>query len=554
MDTNSSKKDSFILQAGFLAAAGIISRVIGLLYRSPLHSIIGDLGMSYYQSAYYYYTIILLVSSYSIPSAMSKVIAQKLALKEYKNAHKMFRCAMWYVLVIGLVASFLLYFGAGLFVADQAIPVLKCFAPTIFVYGMLGVLRGYFQAHKSMSQTSASQIFEQIANAIVSVGAAYMLIMGMCGTMAIPTEESALIRRSTLGAMGSALGTGSGVVVALIFMYGMYCKHRKSFFQRMEEDTTVTTQSYPQLLKEITQIVTPFILSTAVYNLSGVMNDQAFNKWIPALRGFAVTVERSKEWGVYTGTVLTISNIPIAFASAMAAAMIPAVAHQIAIKDIEGAKEKIHLATKTTMILSIPSAVGIFVFASPIIALLFPPETEASALLGMRLLMAMAPSVVFYALSTLNSSILQGIGKVNTPIVNAAISILIQTILAIVLCGYTPLGLYGIAIAATTYSFMMCLLNQYAVRKAIGYRQEFRTSFAAPFMASVFMGAVGYGIYLLLRGITRSPRISVLIAIGISAVVYFIFLLLCRGVSEDELRSFPKGWLLVKIAKKCRFM
>jgi len=86
MDSKSSKRDSLLLQAGFLAIAGIISRVIGLLYRSPLYSIIGNLGMSYYQSAYYYYMIILLVSSYSIPSAMSKVIAQKLAVKEYKNA------------------------------------------------------------------------------------------------------------------------------------------------------------------------------------------------------------------------------------------------------------------------------------------------------------------------------------------------------------------------------------------------------------------------------------------------------------------------------------
>ena len=79
------KKDGFILQAGILAAAGILCRIIGILYRSPLTSIIGDEGNGYYSTAYNFYTIILLVSSYSIPSAISKVIAGKLALKEYKN-------------------------------------------------------------------------------------------------------------------------------------------------------------------------------------------------------------------------------------------------------------------------------------------------------------------------------------------------------------------------------------------------------------------------------------------------------------------------------------
>ena len=109
------KKDGFILQAGILAAAGIICRIIGLLYRSPLTAIIGDRGNGYYSSAFNIYTIILLVSSYSIPSAISKVIAQKLSLREYKNAHRIFVCSMYYVLGVGLIASLLLYFGAGFF-------------------------------------------------------------------------------------------------------------------------------------------------------------------------------------------------------------------------------------------------------------------------------------------------------------------------------------------------------------------------------------------------------------------------------------------------------
>ena len=70
------RSNDFIVQAGILAVAGIVSRIIGLLYRSPLYNIVGALGMGYYNSAYNYYTIILMVSSYSIPSAMSKEIGR----------------------------------------------------------------------------------------------------------------------------------------------------------------------------------------------------------------------------------------------------------------------------------------------------------------------------------------------------------------------------------------------------------------------------------------------------------------------------------------------
>ena len=174
---NKKRNESFILQAGILASAGIVVRIIGLLYNTPLVAIIGDEGFGYYNSAYYAYSIILLISSYSIPSAVSKVIAQRLAVKEYRNAHRIFHCAFIYVLVVGGIASLFVFFGAGLLVEmDNAILPLRMLAPTIFFSGILGVLRGYFQAHRTMVQTSFSQIIEQLMNAGMSVGMAYVMV------------------------------------------------------------------------------------------------------------------------------------------------------------------------------------------------------------------------------------------------------------------------------------------------------------------------------------------------------------------------------------------
>ncbi len=548
-----SSKNSFIMQAGILAAAGIISRIIGLLYRSPLHRVIGDLGLGYYQSAYNYYTIILLISSYSIPSAISKVIAQKLAEREFRNAHRLFHCALFYVLAVGGAASLFLYFGAGLFVGEEAVPVLRTFAPTIFIYGILGVLRGYFQAHKSMAQTSVSQILEQIANAVVSVGAAYLLINTAMGTMEIPVSEADRVVRATKGAVGSALGTGVGVLVALLFMLGMYGLNRGMFMKRISRDRHERIDSYGEMIRTITFVVMPFILSTAVYNLSSTVNNTIYTKWYLDIKGLG-SVDIYSRWGIFSGQALTISNIPIAFASAMASAMIPSVAQLAAARDGYGAREKIGLSVKTTMIISIPCAAGLLILARPITGLLFTNKIEADEDLATKLLMALSLSVVFYALSTLNSSILQGLGKVNTPIINAAAALVVQTGLSMGLLYWTKLDLYSIAIANTAYSFIMCVLNQIAVRRAVGYRQELVHSFLIPGLAAAFMGAAAWAVYEGLLLLTKSPRISVIPAILIGAVVYFVMLILMRGVTERELRSFPKGHLLVKVARKCRLI
>ncbi len=547
-----SKKGNFIMQAGILAAAGIISRIIGLLYRSPLNAIIGELGSGYYQAAYGFYTIVLLISSYSIPSAISKVIAGKLAVKEYRNAHRIFLCALGYILVVGSAASLFLYFGAGLFVEEAAVPVLRTFAPTIFIYGILGVLRGYFQAHKSMAQTSVSQILEQIINAVVSIGAAYLLINSFMGTMEVPSDREGQVARATYGAVGSALGTGAGVLAGLLFMLGIYALNRGLIHRRIRHDRHTQVDSYGTILKMITMVVTPFILSTAVYNLSGAVNNAIYTKILPAVKNLD-SVERYTNWGIFSMQSLTVSNIPIAFATAFATAMIPSVAQLVAARDTQGARDKIALAVKSTMIISIPSAVGLFVLAKPVMYFLFPRSDEVVSLAA-KLLMTLSLSVVFYALSTLNSSILQGLGKVNAPIINAGIALVVQTAVALVLLLYTDLDLYSMAIANTLYSGMMCLLNQLSVRRAIGYRQEIVKTFLIPLMASGFMGAAAWAVYEGIYMLTSSMRISLIPAMIIAVCVYFAMMILMRGLTEQELRSFPKGYLLVKVARKCHLM
>ena len=158
-----SKRNNFLLQGGILAAASILVRLIGLIYRIPLTRIVGDEGMGYYSNAYEIYNLALLISSYSLPLAISKLVAARESRRQYKNSYRLFLCALIIALIVGGIAALIVFAGAGFFAEvfcsspNSAIP-LKVLAPTIFVFAIMGVLRGFFQGRKTMIPTSVTPV------------------------------------------------------------------------------------------------------------------------------------------------------------------------------------------------------------------------------------------------------------------------------------------------------------------------------------------------------------------------------------------------------------
>ena len=547
------KAGGFVIQAGILALSGIIVRIIGLLYRSPLTSIIGDEGNGYYSYAYNIYAIILLISSYSIPSALSKVLAQRLTFKEYRNAHKVFQCALIYVVVVGGGASLVAFFAAPYVVGTNSVRVLRVFAPTIFLSGLVGVLRGYFQAYGSMVQTSISQILEQIINAVVSVGAAWYLIAHVAGTGADDTT------RAIYGAMGGALGTGAGVVTALLFMVWVYVLNMPGMKRRMERDHKAE-ESRKEIFRVILSIVTPFILSTFIYNLSTSLNQTIYERFYTNVRGMAES-EVATFYGIYSGKAVVISNIPIAMASAMCSAIIPTVAASFARGEKKETRRNVKKAVKVTMLIAIPCAVGLGVLARPVTQLLFWQKNSLNT--ASNVLAALSVTVIFYCLSTLTNGVLQGIGKVTIPVRNAAIALVLQTGTLSVLLYFTDLNLYALVIAAIVYSLSMCVMNQLAVRKYLKYKQEMFRTFWLPLVSAAIMGAVAWLVYQgvsLLAGfaLAEGSYLRNLIAAGaailVAVVVYAFCVIRFKAVTREELQTMPKGAAIVRVAQKLHLL
>ncbi|MBR5596203.1 MAG: polysaccharide biosynthesis protein [Lachnospiraceae bacterium] len=554
MGTN--KKSGFIMQAGILAAAGILVRIIGILYRSPLVAIIGDEGNGYYSTAYTIYTIILLISTNGIPSAVSKIVAGLMAKKQYRNAHKILMGAFCYVVVAGGLASVFCFLFADKIVGSSSAAVLKVFTPTIFFSGLLGVFRGYFQAHGSMLQTSFSQIMEQIVNALVSIGAAIVL-MGF-------VKNSDPSTQAVYGAMGSAMGTGAGVLTALLFMVCVYSVNRKMFRRRRSKDRTTEDLTYGQVFKMIFTMVTPVILSTCIYNMSSATNLEIYCEIVERLKGYT-EAQATTYYGLYSGKANPITNIPIAFATAMSSAIIPTISGSFEKGDRTGTKKKVGDAIKTTMLISIPAAVGMCVLAKPVVFVLYPQQSTLDMVAG--ILRVLAISVVFYGLSTLTNGVLQGTGYVNKPVIHAAISLVIQTAILVLLLVFTNLDIYALAVAAVCYSLCMCLMNGLAIRKKLGYKQEFIRTFLLPAIAAIGMGGIALASYkgmewtMIAAGILEKGSIQwgincicLAVSIFLAVLAYFAMIIKFGAVTKEELKSMPKGATLVRIAGKLRLL
>lgn len=542
------------MQAGILAMASMIVRVIGLLYRAPLTAIIGDEGNGYYGTAYNIYTIILMVSSYSMPSAISKLMAQKLAVGEYRNANRVFRCALTYGVLVGLVGSGLLFFGARFLVPDVAVCVLQVFAPTVFLFGILGSMRGYFQARGSMVQTSVSQILEQLANAVVSIAAAWLLMQTAVG--ADPT------RRAQLGAMGSALGTGAGVLIALLFMVFCFRRSREGRKAEILSDATGKEEKYRAFLRDTVLVITPFMLSGVIMNLTTSLNQTIYMRMLIDWKGAGETATTTL-YGIFSNKAVVISNIPISIATAVSSAIIPGISAAYARRDEAGARRQVGNAIRIASIIAIPSAVGLAVLARPITMLMFPQMESLE--LASSLLSLLAVTVIFYSISTITNAALQSIGRMNLPLVSAGIALVVQTVVLVLLLLFTDLDVRALVLVSILYSVMIFTVNQYYLRRFLGIRQDVRRDYLQPLVCAALMGAAAKAAYYL-ASMAAEPmgnlpkgfyfrNLAATAAALLAAVLVYGYTMVRSGtIRRKDLLSMPKGQSLVRLMEKLRWL
>ena len=549
----SKKKGStgFLVQGSILAMASIISRIIGLIYRIPLIGIIGDVGMDYYATAFEIYNNLLIISSYSLPLAVSKLVSADMSRGRKTNVYRILKGALLFATVTGTIAALILLFGAEAFTVAMKTPysifAVRVLIPTLLIVAILGVLRGFFQGLGTMMPSAISQILEQIANAIVSVWAAFVLYKyGMKVGAILGNQEN---YASAYGAAGGTLGTGVGALVALLFSCFVLFAYMHVYNRQMKKENVKKVDSYSYILRMLVVTIIPVLLSTTIYNCNTLV-DMAIFKNIANTQGYSAN--QISIWnGVYTGRYRTLINVPISIASALAASSVPAITAAYTRENMKEVHDQINSAIRFVMLIAIPCAVGMGVLAGPILNVVHLNDELGLAAVMLRF---GAVSIVFFSLSTLSNGLLQGINRMKEPVKNAAIALVLHVIVLAILMFAFKLNIYAVIYANAAFGLIMSILNALSLRKYAGYKQEVLKTFVIPTLSAAVMGVVVFFVYKLLIFVLKVNMIATIISIGVGAVVYFVILLLAKGVTEVELRRLPKGYLLVSIAKKVHLL
>lgn len=538
-----SKRSNFIVQGGILAITGIISRLIGLLYRIPLQKKIGDSGMGYYSAAFQIYSIMLIISSYSLPTAVSKLVAARVAKGQYKNARKIFRGAMLFASITGGAACLIVLFGADTLASNimnlpKSAIALRILAPTLLIVAVMGVIRGYFQGLGTMLPTAVSQLFEQIINAVISVVAAiYLFEYG--------TKVSRLLKDNTYsaayGAAGGTFGTGAGAFAGLLMLAVMFFFHNREMKINISNDASQRNEGFPKIFRLLIITILPVILSSTIYNISDVLDQSIFGS-VMAKKGLSEH-DIASNWGIFSTKYKVIINVPVALANALCSSIMPSLTACIEQGKNKLARHKVRLGMRFVMIIAFPCAMGLSILGKPILSMLFSGEIDMPAML----LRVGSVTVILYSMSTLSNGVLQGINRMNIPVRNAAIALAVHVGVLYLCIGIMDLKLYGVVISVIVFALTVCVLNWICIGRYLSYRQEIRKTFVIPFISSAVMGLV-IGLMYLLISKYAGDTLGTLLSILIGVCAYFIMLLKLKGVNENEIRSFPGGDILARIA------
>lgn len=505
------KKHSLIKGTIILGIAGIFTRFLGLFFRIPIQTLIGDEGMGYYQMSYpLYMTFVALASG--VPIAMSKIISELNAKNDFYGIRKVLKDTLLVMLPIGLLASFLMIFFSksiihGLkwhensymsFIIISIAPIFVCIMCTF---------RGFFQGLQNMSYTGISQIIEQIGRVGGGVLFAYLL----------------LPKGIEFAAGGAALGTVIGGILGSIYLIIIYYRKSKSMYK-------VKNIESKSMISEIGKAALPISLGAAVGTIMSLIDSIIVpERMLKA--GFSVS-ESAVLYGQLTGKAVTLSNVPLALSVALCASLVPIISEAYSTNRTFELNRRIEMAFKLSFVIALPCTVGLYSLAAPIMHLVFMKDVG-----GYNILRLVATTIPFIVITQTTTALLQSVGDYLKPVYNLAIGCIVKVIISYILIPMTVINIYGAVIGTLCGYIVTVVLNMFQIKKIFSVKLSLYEILLKPAIASLFMIIAVVFTYNNVYNYTISNGISCLLAIFVGALIYTILLVVLRIFTVEDIRG-----------------
>lgn len=510
-----------------LGVAGIICKVVGVLYRIPLTNLITQNGMGVYSTVYPTYNLLLTISSAGLPVAISRMMAHHITQEDPQNARRIFRAALRILCVLGIVTSVLMLALSNALAASHNDPDTRlgfmAIAPSLLFVCVMSAYRGFLQGQRNMVPTAISQLIEQIGRVFVALPLAYL---GM--------------RRGGIawGVAGALLGSTTAEGVSLLYML---FQHRRSAraLDQMPQRPDAPPLSNRAILRRLFVVAVPITLGACIVPLAGFIDSHMIR---PLMEGAGIAFEEARIlFGVYTGPVITLINVPTALAMAMGTNLVPDIAAGLARNDRAYVIKETGIGLRMASVIGFPCSVGMSLLAKPILYLCYRSGYDAVYLdIASELLQISALTIVLFTMVQATSGILQGAGKQHIPMYTLIIGVVMKIALNYTLVQRPEINIHGAPWASLLCYTASMVPNLYYVGKYTGYRFNVTDVVLKPLLcAGVMGGAVwalwhfGFGDPGQLNGLKLT--VGIVLCVGLGAVIYALLALKTGAISKEDL-------------------
>ena len=552
----SEKKQGFVSGALILMLSNIIVKVVGAIFKIPLSNVIGDHAMGYFSSAYAIYSMCFLISTAGLPVAISRMIASARAKNNEKEADRIYRVSLSIFVIIGLIGTAVLFFGAGRFADLSNTPKLQIciqtISPIMFFVCLVSCFRGYFQGHQNMIPTAVSQVIEVMSKLLLGLSA---------GIFAKTSGYSAPVVASF------ALG-GIAIGVALSALYMAFAKAVAK--KDLEVGLHTTVRSKKELAGELLAIAIPITISSSFMSLTSVI-DSIMAVGRLTSTGVGVNYFAMKKdaevaislYGAYQAKAITFFNLPTTIITPFAISIIPAISSLKAGKEHGEMKKTIDFTFRIVSVICLPCAFGLGVLSKPIISLLFKSEALYKNAAGKiffsndvvaPMLSILAPAIVFAGLITVSAAVLQAMGHERKSILSTCCGVAAKALAVWTLVGVPAIGHYGIALSTLVCYLVMFCFNMFFLSRYANYHMSIRKILLRPFLCALACGATAGISYLGLSRIFSSSSLPTIGAVGLAALCYFILLFRLKGLNKEDVLMLPKGDKILSILTKVHLL
>ena len=326
-----------------LTVAGVITRILGFVYRIYMSNLMGAEGMGLYQLIMPVYALAWSISCAGFNTTVSKLTAQEYAKGEHGNMGRMLKQSVVITTMLGILLTAVLYFGAG-FISQHFFNDERTYLPLkilalAFPFMAAGTcMRGYFIGLQETKIPAANQVLEQVVRMIVIYFlAARFVPMGL--TYAAAVAVIAIVIEE---------------IFSFFFVFISYRMHKKK--RRLFKRPSISSG---QALALIMGMALPLTGNRVTGSLLLAWE----NVLIPSrlqMYGLSAT-EAISEFGRISGMAMPLIFFPTAVLTALSVTLVPAVSEAAAagrLGRITGATSKAMLFASVIGM----GAAGLFVF------------------------------------------------------------------------------------------------------------------------------------------------------------------------------------------------